>query len=96
MSSSSFIAHLIRCCWQASHGHAGNPVDGELTESGVSNPPLLKLPAYVSWRLPAKRCDGLGAMAMGAVLGMALGIDMVKVAECEHTTAAAADIRFWM
>lgn len=78
VSSSSFITHLSRRCWQASHGQAGNPVDGEPTESGVSNPPLLKLPVYASWR-PAVKRDGLGAMAMGAVLGMALGIDIIKV-----------------
>lgn len=83
-SSSSLITHLIRRNWQASQGQAGIPVDGDPKESGVSKPLLLKLPEYVSvWILPGRPVVenrvGLGAMAMGAVLEMALGIDILKV-----------------
>lgn len=50
----------------------------------MSKPLLLKLPEYVSvWMLPGRpfveKRVGLGAMAMGAVREMALGIDILKV-----------------
>lgn len=77
------MAHLIRRCWHGSQGHAGKPVDGDPTESGVSKPLCWELPGQASgwalpWRLEARR-NGLGAMAMGADLERALGVDMVKV-----------------
>lgn len=50
----------------------------------MSKPLLLKLPEYVSvcilpGRLVVENRVGLGAMAMGAVLEIALGIDILKV-----------------
>lgn len=43
----------------------------------MSKPLGLKLPGKASWRPDAKR-EGLGAMAMGADLEIALGIDILK------------------
>lgn len=81
-SSSSLITHLDRRCWQLSQGQAGNPADGDPTQSGVSKPPLLKLPGKVSgWALPERleaSLEAFGAIAMGADLEMALGIDILE------------------
>lgn len=81
-SSSSLITHFVRRCWQLSQGQAGNPADGDPMPSGVSKPLLLKLAEKASgcalpWRLDAN-LEVFGAMAMGADLEMALGIDILK------------------
>lgn len=83
-SSSSLITHFDRRCWQLSQGQAGNPADGDPTPSGVSKPLLLlKLPAekFSGWALLCRldaNLEDFGAMAMGADLEIALGIDILK------------------
>lgn len=64
----------------------------------MSKPLLLKLPEYVSvcmlpGRLAVENRVGLGAMAMGAVLEMALGIDILKV-EGKKQGPAATNTKF--
>lgn len=58
----------------------------------MSKPLGLKLPGKASWRLDAKR-EGLGAMAMGADLEMALGIDILEDEGGVIRPAAAIPIR---
>jgi hypothetical protein len=79
-SSSSLMTQSSLRRKQASQGWTGWPFTEP--ESGESKP--FRRPGYESrlmlpWRLGGKR-GGLGAMAIGAVLGTALGVDMVVMA----------------
>jgi hypothetical protein len=78
LSSSSLMTHLTRRNWQASQGGWLLPRAGE-SESGELNPlvPLKASRLMLPWRLGGNR-DGLGAMGMGAVRAMALGLDMMQ------------------
>lgn len=84
-SSSSLMTQSSLRRKQASQGWAGWPFMEP--ESGESKP--LRRPGYESrlmlpWRLGGKR-GGLGAMAIGAVLGTALGVDMMDMAGIDQS-----------